>query len=80
MGARMRSENSYSEVRYSLVQPSREDAVPIMDHEAIRMFVRKCLPELLQCPFRSRVGGDVVMENSPGAPFENHEYIKDTFA
>ncbi len=34
------------------------------------------LPELLQGPLRRRVGGNVVMEDSPGAQFHDHKHIK----
>jgi len=70
------SQDSHTQVRHSLVQFPREDAVPIMDQESIRMVTWKCLLELLQCPFRSRVGGDVVMENSSRSEFHDHEYAQ----
>src|ERR1035438_9503884 len=70
------SKNSHAEVRYGLVQPLRKDAVPVVDHEPIRMVARQRLPELLQGPLCSRVGGDVVVENSSCSKFHDHEYVK----
>src|SRR4029077_6316416 len=40
------------------------------------MSPRRRRPELLQGPLRRRVGGDVVMEDSPSAQFHDHEYVK----
>jgi len=40
------------------------------------MFARQGLPQLLQGPLRHRVGGDVLMENSPCSQFQDHEYVK----
>jgi hypothetical protein len=53
-----------------------ENAVPVVNEESIRMIARERLPELLQGPFRGRVGGHVVMENSTGAQLHDHEYVK----
>src|SRR5688572_6668212 len=46
------------------VQFPGENAVPVMNQESIRMTTRERLPELLGGPFRRRVGGHVVMEDS----------------
>src|SRR5260370_34265075 len=45
-----------------------------------RMIAWQRLPKLLQGPLRRRVGGDVVMKDSPGAQFHDHKYIKDAEA
>jgi hypothetical protein len=42
----------------------------------IGMTVGERLPELLQSPFRRRVGGYVVMEDSTSAQVHNHEYVQ----
>jgi hypothetical protein len=73
-----RSRDSYSEVRQLLVQCLGVDAIPVMDHEPIRMVARKRLPELLQGPLRRGMGGYVVMQNPSCSQFQDHEYIKDT--
>src|SRR3990172_6168358 len=70
------SKYSHSEVRHMPVEFLGEDAVPVMDHKSVRTVCRKCLPELLQRPFRRRVGGDVVMENPPRAQFQDHTDIQ----
>src|SRR5215472_17410613 len=75
-----RSEDSYSEVRQPLVQRLRVDAIPVMDHEPIRMLARKRLPELLQGPLCRGMGGYVVMQNPSCSQVQDHEYVKDTEA
>src|SRR4051794_38682876 len=40
------------------------------------MTSRKCLPELLYRPFRRRVRGDVVMNNSSAAQFHQDEDVQ----
>jgi hypothetical protein len=37
---------------------------------------RERLPELLHRPFRCWVGGHIVMEDSAGAHFHDHEYVQ----
>src|SRR5215831_13506606 len=49
--------NSHSEVRHFLTQLLGEDGFPVVDHKTIGMIARKCLAELLQRPFRSRMSG-----------------------
>jgi hypothetical protein len=44
------SQDPDAHVRYGLVQFLREDAVPIVDHEAVRMAARQGFTELLECP------------------------------
>jgi hypothetical protein len=58
-----------------LVQILGEDAVPIVDQVSIGMIAWQRLPKLLQGPLRRRVGGDVVMKDSPGAQFHDDEHI-----
>ena len=70
------SKNPRTKVRHRLVQFSREDAVAVVDQEAIRMAARQGLSELLQGPFRSWVGGNVVMNKLPGAQLQDHEYTE----
>ena len=72
------SEDLYSEVRQALVQCLRVDAIPVMDHEPIRMLARKRLPELPQGPLYRGMGGYVVMQNPSCSQVHDHEYIKDT--
>ena len=42
-----RSQNTDAQIRHAFVQILREDAIPVVDHESIRMFVRQSLSELL---------------------------------
>jgi hypothetical protein len=51
----------------TLVDIRREDAVPIVDDEAVRMIARQGFPELRQRPFRRRMGRGVVVENLAGS-------------
>ena len=40
------------------------------------MTARERLPELLHAPFRRRVGGHVVVEDSTGAQFHDYKHIQ----
>ena len=71
-----RSQYSHAHVRDLLVQFLRENAVPVVNEESVRMPARKRLPELLRGPFRRRVGGHVVMEDSAGAWIHDDEHIQ----
>jgi hypothetical protein len=45
-----------------------ENAVAVVKEESVRVTTRERLPELLRGPFRRRVGGHIVIEDSAGAP------------
>src|SRR5215469_7130696 len=47
-GSHRRSQNSYPQVGESLVDFLREDAIPIVNEEAVGMIARQRFPELLQ--------------------------------
>jgi hypothetical protein len=49
----------------TLIHRLREDAVPIVDDEAVGRIARPSFPELLQRPFRRGMAGDIVVENPP---------------
>lgn len=51
------SKNSHSEVRHLFVELLGEAAISVVE----------CFAELLQRPFRRRMGGDIVMEDFPSA-------------
>ena len=53
-----------------------EDAIPIVDHESVRMVAWQRLPQLLQGPFCGGMSGHVVVENSPRSYFHDHEDVK----
>src|SRR5262252_4636389 len=55
-----RTQSPYTQIGKTLVDFLREDAVAIVDDETIRMIARQGFSELLQRPFRRRMGGDVV--------------------
>ena len=57
------SQNSDAHVRHGLVQFLREDAVPIVDHEAVRMAARQGFTKLLERPLGCRMRRDVVMKD-----------------
>src|SRR5215472_11871277 len=54
-GPHRRPENPYTQICKTLVGMLREDAVAIVDDEAVRMIARQSFSELLQRPFRSRM-------------------------
>ena len=62
-----RPQNSYTQVRQTLVDFLSEDAIAIMDDEAVGMVARQRFPELLQCPFRRGMGRGVAVENRKAA-------------
>src|SRR5215472_11718184 len=70
------SKNSHSAVRHFLIQLLGEDGVPLVDHKTIGMIARKCLAELLQRPFRSRMSGHVVGEDTTASDLHPHEYVQ----
>jgi hypothetical protein len=71
------SKNPDAHIRHSLVQFPREDAVPVVDHEAVRMAARQGLTELLECPLACRMRRDVVMKDLSRPQFHDHLYIED---
>src|SRR5215831_2267743 len=70
------SKNSHSAVRHFLIQLLGKDGVPVLDHKTIGMIARKCLAELLQRPFRSRMSGHVVVEDTTASDLHPHEYVQ----
>ena len=54
-GAHRRPQNSYTQVRETLVDFRSEDAIPIVNEEAVGMIARQGFPELLQAPVQSIV-------------------------
>ena len=53
-----------------------EDAIPIIDYKSLRMIVRRCLPDLLQDPFRSRMGRYVLVKDSAGSQVHQHKDVQ----
>ena len=70
-----RSKYSHTHGRHCLIQFPRKDAVPVVDHETVRMAARQGFPKLLESPLGRRMGGDVVMQNLPTTQFHDHECI-----
>ena len=64
-----RPQDSHPQVRETLVDVLSEDAVAIVDQEAVGMIARQRFPELLERPFRrdgpSRFGGESCGIQSP---------------
>jgi len=75
-GSHRRSQNPYPQIGKALVHRLREDAVPIMDDEAVGMAARQRFPELLPCPFRRGMGRGVVVENLAGSNLYHEEDIE----
>src|SRR5215469_13074616 len=68
--------NSNTQVRETLVELMSEDAIAIVDDEAIGMVTRQRFPELLQCPFRRGMGRGVEVENLAGSNLHDDENIE----
>src|SRR5215471_13095911 len=66
------------QLRETLVDFLCEDAIVIMDEEAVGMIARQRFPELLQRPLRGGMGRDVVEENPAGSDFHDHEGVEST--
>ena len=75
-GPHRRTQNLYTQVCKTLVDICREDAVTIVDDEAVRMIARQRFPELLQRPFRSGMGRDVLVENLAGSDLHDDEDVE----
>jgi hypothetical protein len=59
----------------TLLDIRREDAVPIVDDEAVRMIARQGFPELRQRPFRRGMGRGVEVENLAGSDLHDNENV-----
>ena len=66
-GSHRRPQNSYPQVRETLVDFLCEDAIPIVDEETVGMTARERFPELLQRPLCRGMGSDVLVENLAGS-------------
>src|SRR5215472_18291091 len=75
-GPHRRTQNPYTQIGKTLVDILREDAVAIVDDEAVRMIARQGLPELLQRPFRRGMGSDVLVENLAGSDLHCNEDVE----
>ena len=75
-GPHRRTQNPYTQIGKTLVDILREDAVAIVDDEAVRMIARQGLPELLQRPFRRGMGSDVFVENLAGSDLHCNENVE----
>lgn len=65
-GAHRRSQNPHPQIGKTLVDILREDAVAVVDEEAIRMITRQRFSELLQRPFRRGMSSYVLNAESGG--------------
>src|SRR5215472_6286179 len=70
------TQNSYTQVRETLVDFFSEDAISIVDDEAVGMVAWQRFPELLQRPFGRGMGGDVVVENPAGSDLYDDEDVE----
>src|SRR5215471_10155256 len=55
-----------------------EDAIPIVNEEAVGMIARQRFPELLHCPFRRGMGREVVVENPAGSHLHDDKDVEGT--
>src|SRR5215813_7203451 len=77
-GPHWRTQNPYPQICKTLVEILREDAVAVVDDEAVRLIARQGFPELLQRPFRRGVGSDVLVENLTGSELHYNEDVEGT--
>ena len=77
-GSHWRPQNSYSQIGETLVDFLCEDAIPIVDPEAVGMIARQRFPKLLQGPCRRGMGRDVVVDNPAGSNLYDDEDVKGT--
>ena len=63
-------------MRQTLVNFLSEDAIAIMDDEAVGMIVRQRFPELLQCPFRRGIGCDDVVETPAASDLHDDQDVQ----
>lgn len=71
------SPNPHTQGCQFLIQLSGEDAVTVMDYEAIRVVARERFPELLQGPLGRGMIRYPKVEDLAAAKFHHDEYIKD---
>src|SRR5215471_6324030 len=71
-----RPQNSYTEVPQTPVDFRSEDAIAILDEEAVGMIARQRFPELGQRPLRRGMGRDVVVENPAGSDLHDEEDVE----
>ena len=69
------SQHVHAHSRDLFVHVSGEDAVPVVNHESIRMVAGERLAELLQGPIRGRVCGDIVMKDSSRLQIQDREDV-----
>src|SRR5215471_316809 len=75
-GSHRRPQNSHPQVRQTLVDLLSEEAVAIVDQEAVEMIARQRFPELLQRPFRRGMGSYVVVDNHAGSDLYDDEDVE----
>ena len=59
-----------------MVDVFSEEAVAIVDQEAVGMIARQRFPKWLKRPFRRRMGSDVLMENLAGSDLYDDEDVE----
>src|SRR5258708_23269297 len=68
-------QNPYTETVQLLVEPRRKDPVAIMNQKPVRVIEHEELTELLDGPFRSRMPGNVEMQDPPRAGLHCAEHV-----
>jgi hypothetical protein len=59
-----------------VVQACREDGIPVVNHEFVRMTAGQSLAELLECPFGGWMGGRIEMQKAAGADLHGNEHLE----
>ena len=72
-----RFQDPESEVLYAAVKLRREDAIAIMDEEAIAMVRWDRFAQLLQCPGGCGMRGHIDMQNPACGVFHQHKHVEE---
>src|SRR5262249_18896622 len=70
-------QDAQTQVAYTLVELCRENAVPVMEQEAIGMLSRKSFAQLLERPWRCGMGCHLDVEDTPCGVFHEHKHIEE---
>ena len=74
---RRRFEHPESQVAYALVELLREDAVAVMDEEAVGMVRWNRFAQLLQRPRGRGMRRHIGMEDAAGGMFHDHKHVEE---
>jgi hypothetical protein len=69
--------DAQTQVAYALVELRRENAVRVMEQEAIGMLGRNSFAQLLERPWRCGMGRYLDVEDTPCGMFHEHKYVEE---